>query len=326
MNIEFYNHAKKNRPIIISDNDNDGCGVRILFEYYLSKNNIEYEILQSRVTELSHLEDQLLSHELIVYTDLAPTKESYDNLIKMGKTVYILDHHETSKEHLGDLPYYFYDITKSATKIVYEFLTEGLPERARHKGIEKFVSYVNAYDLFLTDTDEFYFGKALHYDLYKHVFDEGNPFKGKEHIGYNNYVNLQIKKFNIFDDFRFTPLERKYIKESLKDEKKQLETAKKSYQKRIDNQGHYYGYVEFGSKISIVSFMLLSQIKDIEYLVICSTFKPKEQKFSLRCRPDFNIRSIAEKYGGGGHNQAAGLNIEDPDLFEKYRKGILHFN
>ena len=324
MNLEFYNCAKNNKPLIIVDLDLDGQGCRILFEYYLSKNNLDYDIIQSRISDVDHLEEELLDHDLIVYADLAPTLESYNNLINMGKIVYILDHHESSKERLGNLSNYFYDKTKSATKIVYEFLTEGLPERAIHKGIVKFVNYVNAYDLFLTKTEDFKFGKYLHYILFSHVFDKSTF--GNQERGYDNFAELQLRKFDYFKDFTWVPLERKYIQKEVKKEEKALREAKNSYQKRVDSQGLSYGYIELGTKVSLIASMMLEKLDDIDYMVIYVTYKPHDHKFSLRSKGDFNVRAIAEKYNGGGHLNAAGLQLETEELRDKYRKGILHFN
>lgn len=41
---------------------------------------------------------------------------------------------------------------------------------------------------------------------------------------------------------------------------------------------------------------------------------PDKVKISLRSKPEYDVRSIAQKYGGGGHQQAAGARISHGDI------------
>jgi phosphoesterase RecJ-like protein len=43
---------------------------------------------------------------------------------------------------------------------------------------------------------------------------------------------------------------------------------------------------------------------------------PDKVKISLRSKPEYDVRSIAQKYGGGGHQQAAGARISHGDLHQ----------
>jgi phosphoesterase RecJ-like protein len=40
--------------------------------------------------------------------------------------------------------------------------------------------------------------------------------------------------------------------------------------------------------------------------------EPNLTKASLRSRTNFDVRQIAERFGGGGHTAAAGVRIESP--------------
>ena len=56
----------------------------------------------------------------------------------------------------------------------------------------------------------------------------------------------------------------------------------------------------------------LLSIKGIEVAVLLADLEPGKIKASLRSRTDFNVREIAEQFGGGGHNKAAGVRLPGP--------------
>lgn len=59
---------------------------------------------------------------------------------------------------------------------------------------------------------------------------------------------------------------------------------------------------------SIVSF--LNDIDEVKIAVFIKETKPNIVKVSLRCKGEYDVASIAEAFGGGGHKKAAGLTIE----------------
>ena len=54
---------------------------------------------------------------------------------------------------------------------------------------------------------------------------------------------------------------------------------------------------------------MLRTIKDADIIFIVKE-KKREIKFSLRSRKGINVRRIAERFGGGGHNNAAGFSFQ----------------
>ncbi len=71
---------------------------------------------------------------------------------------------------------------------------------------------------------------------------------------------------------------------------------------------------------------ILRSIKDAEFVFLVRERK-NEVKFSLRSRKGIDVRSIAEKFGGGGHNSAAGFSLQKMSAeqavskFLKYLRG-----
>lgn len=56
----------------------------------------------------------------------------------------------------------------------------------------------------------------------------------------------------------------------------------------------------------------LLTIAEVEVAALLVQLEPELTKISLRCRGDFDVRAVAEQFGGGGHRAAAGLRIAAP--------------
>ena len=52
-------------------------------------------------------------------------------------------------------------------------------------------------------------------------------------------------------------------------------------------------------------------VSGVEVVLFCKQWEPGVVKVSLRSRGDIDVRSVAATFGGGGHTNAAGCNIED---------------
>lgn len=56
----------------------------------------------------------------------------------------------------------------------------------------------------------------------------------------------------------------------------------------------------------------LLSIETVKIAAILRESKPNKFKGSLRSRIDFDVAKVAQEFGGGGHRNAAGLNLEGP--------------
>lgn len=59
---------------------------------------------------------------------------------------------------------------------------------------------------------------------------------------------------------------------------------------------------------SIVSF--INDIDEVKIAVFIKETKPNIVKVSLRCKGEYDVATVAEAFGGGGHKKAAGLTVE----------------
>ena len=54
-----------------------------------------------------------------------------------------------------------------------------------------------------------------------------------------------------------------------------------------------------------------ASIDDVELAALFRELGEREIRVSLRSRNNYNVASLAERFGGGGHRNAAGLTIHD---------------
>lgn len=321
--MDLFKQTVKDKKIqAFCDLDLDGTGCKLVFDFVLPQYTKDYQAEQTKIKDVDLLKERMEWAEVVLFADLAPQKETYEWLIANGKIVYIFDHHLTTKELLGDLPNYIYDKERSGAKIVYDFFQKDL---IKYPSLGELISYVNARDLFRTGTGEFQKGTWLHAILFKAI----RPYYFSENqiIGYNKFVQYQKQKIiDSPESFFFFRSEVEIGKAFERALRESLKKARKTLKKRIDSLGRKYLYFEVGAKVSDIAHMLLSEMEWVEYIVIHNTFKKGEQRFSLRSREgEVDVSDIAAVYRGGGHQPAAGVEIEDLQLFEDLRAGRKHF-
>lgn len=64
--------------------------------------------------------------------------------------------------------------------------------------------------------------------------------------------------------------------------------------------------------------------RDVEAVIYMREIGPDSYRVSLRSKGDLNVAKIAERFGGGGHRNAAGLQIDgDWDSVERMLVGTI---
>jgi oligoribonuclease NrnB/cAMP/cGMP phosphodiesterase (DHH superfamily) len=314
----------KNKVIYhCSDCDCDGISARVIAEYYIKpycKEYIPYNTADRLLPQFSF--DVIKESDICIFTDITPPTLEYYNKIKEinpSIEIWCFDHHETGKNILKNLDNYFYDDTRCGTKIFYDYLTRN---KRKNKALDDYVYLVNTYDMWKTDSKDFLTAKCLHNAMYGYV----NWYKDKDTADtfkYISFIQTQLNKFNNKDHFYFTEFEKEKIKSALQKEETSYKKAKQNIKFRTDNQGNDYIYTECNSKISFVAHRLLKEYSNIKYLIIHGTFESSSTKLSIRCTGDFECNKLAEKWGGGGHRQSAGVEMKLED-FNNFREGKIH--
>jgi oligoribonuclease NrnB/cAMP/cGMP phosphodiesterase (DHH superfamily) len=308
----------------VSDADLDGISARILAEYFIqpiAKCYIPYNTYDRSLPDF----DWKLAEEAdyIIFTDLNPPVEMYTTLIEKKYEILIFDHHMTSRDILPETNFFYWDEERCGTKIFYDYLRKGL----RVKPIlQQYVDLVDTYDRFLTEDSLWSKAKSLHNVLFEYIDWSKSWLTDTEK--HRNFILNTLYKFNQLNNFCFTKTEEAYIQNANNKELKNYKQAQKSLQLRTDNEGNNYAYIECMSKLSFIAHRLLGELdKKIEYLVAHSTFKVDGEeglKVSIRSRNGYDCAKLAEKWEGGGHQGAAGMEFQDLNEFRKFQLGLIH--
>lgn len=309
----------------ISDSDLDGNICSLLAEYYIkpiAKTYVRYNTGDRALPDLNF--DVAKKSNVILFTDITPPTVEMYNKLKEFSEVIICDHHITSKNDLGELPNYYFDITKCASKIFYEQLTKGTRVK---KIVAQLIELTDTYDRYQINSLIWRNAKALNNILYACV-DWRRAQYQNDTEKYQRFLTIQLQKIESSKEFHFTAWEKDQALKAEEKERKNYQQAKKSLKIRQDNSGNKYGYFECSSKVSWTASLLLREYPDINYFVCHSTFlenyrHEENGKISLRSQDGFDISGIAKKWGGGGHVNASGLELQLDDFY-KIKQGNLH--
>lgn len=313
----------RNKKILqLTHLDLDGVASVIIGKYYLQPlcKNFEYEICDR---DFNIDEKKIKKADYILFTDITPTKDYYDNLIKMKKKVYLFDHHVSGKEELGAVDNYYYDLDKCGAKIFFDELSKNQQIK---RIVNQFVELVDVRDRWKDKSALWKKASDLNSVLFGNInwFDKTQTNNDR----YKFFIDYQIDKFNYNgrSNFFFTDLEKGMAEKGVIKEKNALEEARKSLRLRKDGEGNGYLYIECNSKLSYVSNILLNEYRDkIKYVVAYSTFNKEEDgtEISLRSNNDFDCSILARLHGGGGHKSASGIKLEH-SFFKKLKNGDVH--
>jgi oligoribonuclease NrnB/cAMP/cGMP phosphodiesterase (DHH superfamily) len=310
----------------VSDSDLDGISSHIIGRIYLEPivQQFLFTITSKRdMSEFSMI--NTLNSDIIIFVDIAPTNELYLKLLELEKQVWIFDHHITSYDDLMSIVknnYYFTE-DKCGCKIFFDELVKG---HRTSKIIFQFVQLCDTYDRWQKQSLLWKDAEKLQNIMYQYVnwFDKSLTDNNR----YDKFINIQIEKIQKCKNFYFTQYEEKLAQSAEEKKRKNLEVARKTLQIRKDNSGNNYAYFECNSKLSIIGNIILDEYDNLDYIIGHSTYeetwgKNPNGKISLRSKGSFEVNQIAKLYSGGGHPQAAGIELSI-DLFQQLKKGDIH--
>jgi len=326
--LNLTDYFKNKKIYCVTDIDLDGISSNLLTRLYIKPIAEIYNYTITFDRQMSEFDKEYCNNsDIIIFIDLAPPLEMYQNLIQQGKEVFIFDHHETHYKELSDIvpeDHYFYYIDKCASKIFFDEIMKG---RRVSKCAYQYIELVNTYDTWQQQSYLWKDAEKLQDIMYEYINWGDNTLTNNTRN--NFFINKQIEKIEKGKHFYFTQYEEKlYLNAKLKKERN-LNAAKKSLQIRTDNSGNKYGYFECNAKISIIANLLLKEFPELVYIVGYATFlstykNEKNGNISLRTiRDDFAVNTIAELWSGGGHSQASGLELPEKE-FNEFKKGMIH--
>ena len=235
---------------------------------------------------------------IVVVLDCGNYERISADLDNFKGSIVILDHHITNDKY-GELNYV--DIEAAATaEVVFELLELlGIDFNDENDDIRDIGTCL--YTSLVTDT-----GAFRHSNV---TFRTHNIAARLKKIGVNNTYIHQ----NLFDNKSFEKI--RLIGKALND-MELLFDRKVALIKIPMAYGDELG-IEIGDTSDIIAFGL--QIKGVEVALLIKEIE-NGSKASLRSKDKFDVRSIAEKLGGGGHVKAAGITLKGIKLDEAKNK------
>lgn len=287
--------------ILISHTDLDGTGSIVLAEYFQSKFPFEDILVkdygfEEEIKGMNYIGE----FDEIIIADLTLPEEKIKPWIEAGKDVRIFDHHaETS--WINNYPNCVWDENRCGTKIFWEEYLR--PNVGRYKPIvDHFVEIVDTYDQWKEGSDLWEEAKNLNNILYGiknygalTLYEQTSPF-----------WELMHKKFDKLKEWRWTFKEEKILEKAHKREEEMYEKGMSHISIRKDSEGHIFGVIMIGSKISITASRILTELDYLDYLIIINTYGGVTGKLSFRSRRGFNCNTISV---AKGHDEAAGATV-----------------
>ena len=328
----------------LSHTDLDGYGCQLVSKQYFDNckyinANYGLEVKLSIETILKDIKaDNTHTSFFILISDLNLTlnesknlNKEIDELNESGKdiTLQLLDHHATGQVSSEKYDWYYLDIDRCATKIVYDyFLKEAkqsnyMPLSKDMKlWLEDLVNAINAVDIWKTEEEyNFEFGKVC-MQMVSKAREINDILFGDENREYRHSLLIDAAKFysdkngHIKLDASIHFMKKDYL--NLKDEDdtidnisanylvKLLETKKEEL--TVTYKGHKGLLTYTLGSISIPANAFLVENDEYDFFIDVS----RNGGASLRADGKVDVSLLAQKLaGGGGHKNASGAKFED---------------
>jgi oligoribonuclease NrnB/cAMP/cGMP phosphodiesterase (DHH superfamily) len=213
--------------------------------------------------------------------DFSYPRNVLQELQNAHNTVVVLDHHKTAEEALRGLKGCHFDMHKSGAVMAWEYFHPEVP-------VPVILSYVQDRDLWkweMQNTAAVHMGlQTLKGDMYKwnQVSRAGGHFARLMEIG-------------------------KVLKEK---QDQVVENAVKNHVKVIDFCGYKVGVTNQSDNASeIGNAICISKDLNVAFAVVYCITNEDDVLLSFRSEGDFDVSTLAKKFGGGGHKNAAGAKV-----------------
>jgi len=311
----------------LSHNDLDGYGAQLITNT-IFKNDIQFfnsgygKQIDENLTEIFKT---ITEKDMLLLTDLNLTMEQADKLNlyadMKGFQLLLIDHHETGKPCANKYDWYHLDITKSATKLTYDFFTQEVYKSNRLANI---VKIINANDLWLMEDENLLEqGKSLSQNLFDCKNEFPKVLKNLEpkfliyminKLGFLHTVGVSIPEvegqvYNLKRNY-FDPNQKSLLP---------FHVLKIHYMYEFILKSDLYINIEIENKKGVLFYGLSSIFQEFSHIYLNKTdidfvANISEQgRISFRTTKDnVSVSEISKKYfKGGGHQKASGGSIPD---------------
>ncbi len=321
----------------ISHTDLDGYGCQLISKkifpngMYLNA-NYGLEVKSSIKIVLDEIKNSEDKEIFFLITDLNLNGDESKNLNKQinqlnnngyNIKLQLLDHHGSGEKSANKYDWYFLDITRSATKITYEYFKDNYEEfdGLCENNFDIFIESINAVDIWLEDNEYFEFGKVCMTMISK-AQEVNNILFANENRRYrlslleNAILYIDSLDGNIKLDEQVYHLKKAYL--NLDNQNNTIDNLSSKYLvKMLDdkkeeltvNYKEHKGLLTFTlGNISIPANAFLKANKDFDFFIDFS----RRGKASFRADGKIDVAKLASQIAnGGGHPNAAGASFDD---------------
>ena len=325
-----YNFSGKEKIMLITHNDLDGSGPVIVLKRIFENLTVMHVTNGTMETVIHKFVQQIINSEIdidyLFICDIRCSIETANLIMDAGisNKVILFDHHPTAAS-LNDYPFALVALEEnpvdSFSNVFYKsFNTLGHPSGSSlmldfvyHKNLLKNDDFLNEliFNVECFDTWD-WFHKC---DKLRSPMRLNQLFWIMGTKLFDEHYNLD--RTEIFDDFDEKLLEI----EDIKTEEYCIEALKRTKLLTVNDGVRDYSCVfVFAAEYLTPLFEKLENVyKDVDFYVIDTG-----TSYSLRCRkPDIHIGKFAEKYGGGGHAEAAGISYSCNKRVEQFKNILL---
>ena len=309
--IDFYG---KKKPVLFTHTDLDGLGCEVLFKTFIGDRVYRCEPDTVSDTILSWMEDKKGDEWFVFITDLCPTLDVLQSLVKHGFNTNVYDHHATNKyveDELGPNPF-CYPVINPGTESRPEsgtsvFLSNqsgrmmGSSNFAKNNWLYAFADTVRSYDTFEWKKTNNVDAKNLQTLLFT--------------LGPDLFVEHYVKRYDSIDKDNQELIDPLYM-EIIEAKSKSEEKAMTDF---IEN-GTWYNVNIRGYKGALVLDIPSCNISDLatyflkkytNYDIIVYLLHGNTLSYRT-IRDDIDLgNDICKPIGGGGHPKAAGATLPD---------------
>ncbi|TKX28320.1 3'-to-5' oligoribonuclease B [Campylobacter sp. MIT 12-5580] len=319
----------------LSHTDLDGYACQFVTHFYFKdcvfyNSNYGKEISDNFYAILSEinasLEQDSNAKSMVLISDLnltlAQCEEFQDALKDKNAKLILLDHHQSGLECMKEFAWYVMDEKRSASQIVYDFFTRICTP---NESLKRFVSVVNAIDIWLKDEKDFELGKvflsmiATAKELNRVMFREQNT----EYMFFllskaKTFIDKDQAHIALEDALHF--LKKEYFRKDKNDTLINLICAfvvellsKKKEEFCIYYENHKGILTSNIGNTSVIGNDFLVKNPDFDFFIDVSSKKT----LSFRANGKVDVSIMAKKLvGGGGHKNASG------GLFAAFKESV----
>ena len=332
----------------LSHIDLDGYSCQLVMKYTpysITNYNANYgaEVRSKLDLILENIKKSKVKDATILITDLNLTADESrwlnSEVIRMNDqgikvTITLLDHHGSGEESAKKYKWYFLDVERCATKIMYDYAKENF-EFDEPEWMNAYVNVVNAVDLWIQEEhDNFEYGKVC-MRLVTETRELNRVMFATEDSNYKLSLLLEATKYigkenaPILLDEKIHSIKKEFFKEDKDNTLDNLATkyvVKLLGAKKSTNTIYYKGYRGFLSygvgNTSIVGNGFLTAYPDYDFIVDVSY----RGAMSLRAADKVSVAQISKEWAnGGGHPNAAGgriMGFKEQYRYDKVKQQI----